>query len=108
MSINNKHPEDKNTKSIEDTLRLYDNERKRIKIDIYRYNCASIRVRIVDPSFKKLSNTQRENLVWGYLNNLEKDARNEITMLLLITPEEKIDPFSFMNREFDEPSPSRL
>jgi stress-induced morphogen len=75
---------------------------------VYRYNPASIRVRVIDPRFAGMTYTQREEMIEDLLRDLPKDVRADITVLLLITPEEAGDPSDLMNLEFDEPSASRL
>jgi len=70
----------------------------------YRYNSASIRVRVVDPCFANKSRAQREESVWPVLAKLPEDLRTEITMLLLLEPGEQ----SLLNLEFEKPFPSLL
>jgi hypothetical protein len=76
------------------------------QIDVYRYNSVSVRVRIIDPEFAGLSRTERDTSVWTVLDTLPDDTAQEISVLLLLTPEEKAG--SLMNREFEDPTPSRL
>lgn len=80
---------------------------KRFKnIKAYRYNPASIRVRIVDKKFEGKSDLQRDAMVEPLLAKLPDDLRFDITLLLLLTPAELKD--SPLNTEFEHPSPSRL
>ncbi len=72
----------------------------------YRYNSVSIRVRVIDKGFKGLSRIERENLVMPLLRALEQITLDDITLLLLLTPEEA--ETSMMNLEFDDPSRSGL
>lgn len=73
----------------------------------YRYNSASIRVRLVSERFSGLKRGQRFDLVYPLLkDNLPEDALLDITILLLLAPDEVED--SLMNREFERPTPSRL
>lgn len=60
-------------------------------IDIYRNNNASIRIRIIDNYFLGRTRTERHNYVWKYLNDSPDYVLNEISMLVLITPEEKLN-----------------
>ena len=76
------------------------------KIMAYRYNSASIRVRVVDPDFIGKIIPEREEEVWAILDTLPEEIRSEITVLLLITPEESES--SGMSMEFENPVPSRL
>jgi hypothetical protein len=76
------------------------------KVDVYRYNPACIRVRVVDESFRGLSIQQREEVAESVLRKLPKNARSEITVLLLLPREEMSQ--SLMNLEFERPTVSRL
>ncbi len=59
------------------------------KIEVYRYNPAPIRIRIVDRDFQGKSRTQRDNEVWPILQKLPDSSRLDITMCLLLAPEEQ-------------------
>jgi len=69
----------------------------------YRYNSASIRVRVVDDSFTGLDLLDRQEKVRPLLRKLPRGTRSDITILLLLTLEEVED--SWGNREFENPSP---
>src|SRR5208282_4102894 len=74
---------------------------------LYRQNSGSLRVRIVDERFAKLSKGDRHDQVWDFLaKDLKNEEMQEISILLLLAPSEQAD--SFMNWEFDDPIPSRL
>jgi stress-induced morphogen len=72
----------------------------------YQYNPASIRVRIIDDRFSRKSNPERESLVVPLLEELPEDLQADITILLLLAPDEAEG--SMMNVEFENPSPSLL
>ena len=76
----------------------------------YRYNPASIRVRIVDDRFEGKSVPEREAMVMPLLGRLPKRVREDIIMLILATPDElkTFNTQSLLNSEFEEPSLSRL
>jgi stress-induced morphogen len=76
------------------------------QIDSYRQNSASIRIRIIDPSFKGADRGARHDQVWGLLEHLPEDVQSQITVLLLLTPEEA--KTSIANMDFNNPIPSRL
>lgn len=75
---------------------------------VYRYNPASIRVRVVDPTFAGMTYTQREESIADILTALPSAVRTDITLLLLLTPNEAQDPSDLMNLEFDDPSSTYL
>jgi len=72
----------------------------------YRYNSASIRVRLVSDRFEEMNRSERERMVMPIIRDLDEETRADITVLLLLTPEEMTQ--SLMNLEFEHPTPSRL
>ena len=52
--------------------------RKHFEIaDAYRYNSASVRVRIIDPKFRNLTNEERDDLVEPVLERLDPKTQAE-------------------------------
>jgi len=76
------------------------------KTKAYRQNPVSIRVRIIDPAFRGKDRLERETEVWKLLDTLPAEVQAEITLLLVLSPEETAT--SFANYEFENPIPSRL
>ena len=78
--------------------------------DAYRYNPASIRVRIVDPRFAGKSTEQRDAMVEPLLKKLPKDIQADIMNLLTLAPDEVEASVrkQVQNMEFEDPSPSTL
>ncbi|MBI1900034.1 MAG: BolA/IbaG family iron-sulfur metabolism protein [Planctomycetia bacterium] len=73
----------------------------------YRYNPASIRVRVVSDRFDGMDRVERSDLVYPILkNNLSEDTWQDIMLIILLTPKELED--SVANREFEKPTPSRI
>jgi hypothetical protein len=91
---------------IKMALQSYQDDHPSAQIDLYRQNPASVRVRIIDPDFAGIGKVGRNERVWKYLDKLSEDDQSDISMLLLLTPEET--KISFANFEFDDPVPSRL
>jgi len=80
----------------------YVKEHPGAKAELYRQNTASIRIRIADQRFAKMSKGKRHDLAWDFLAaRLDEDTMQEISVLLLISPTE-LDS-SFMSFEFDHP-----
>ena len=95
------------TQKIEKLLKkLFPNHPEDFPPTAYRYNSASIRVRVVDESFKGKSRSEREKVVLPALRTLTEKTQSDITVLLLLAPDET--DRSMMNFEFDHPTPSRL
>jgi stress-induced morphogen len=85
----------------------YKPRHRKAKIEAYRYNPASVRVRIIDPDFAGKSIPEREDEVWTILEGtLPEEIRSDISILLLITPKERKESFASM--EFDDPTPARM
>jgi stress-induced morphogen len=78
--------------------------------DAYRYNSASIRVRVIDPRFKGLSNEERDALVEPLLKELPEEIQTDIMKLLTLSPGETAGSLvrRLANLEFENPSPTVL
>ena len=87
-------------------LTSFDNTHPNAKISTYRQNSVSIRIRIVDESFNGISRGDRHDLIWEILEIMPEEYLCDVTLLILLTPEETAT--SFANMEFDHPVPSRL
>lgn len=73
--------------------------------DAYRYNNASVRIKIQDPRFAGMSKGDRHDDVWdNYVSRLSDETQSDVSMLLLVAPGE----LSFLGEEFADPSPTRL
>ena len=87
-------------------LSAYEADHPHAKIDFYRQNSVSVRVRIIDPDFVGYGRPQRSQQAWRYLEKLPDDVQSDISTVLLLTPDEAKS--SFANLEFDDPVPSKL
>lgn len=97
------------TREVEQVLRLAGFQ----TVDAYRYNPASIRLRVIDPRFEGLSIEARDSLVEPWLERLPEQTQADIMTLLTFAPSELEQPprkfkYFSLNAEFDEPSPSIL
>ena len=88
------------------TLEPYNILHPEAQIRSYRQNSGSIRIRIIDPDFRRLDKALRHDQIWEILDPLPEDILTQITVLLLLTPEEA--QTSFANMDFENPIPSRL
>src|SRR5437773_2111652 len=68
------------------------------RVDAYRSTPSTIRARVVDPRFAGKSYHEREKLVLPFLSRLPTDLQLDVTMLVLVTPEE--EPEDLINAEF--------
>lgn len=94
------------TRKIEERLRGAGFER----VDAYRYNSASIRVRVIDPRFEGMSVLGREDLVFPVIDKIPKRTREDILLLLIMAPSELRgrNRHILVNQEFEHPLPSLL
>jgi len=78
--------------------------------DAYRYNSASIRVRITDPRFEGKSVAERDKMVEPILEQLPQETQADIMNLLTLYPNETAESSKafLANSEFEDPSPSML
>jgi hypothetical protein len=93
-------------KQIGKSLKPYGDAHPTAKIDLDRRNNVSVRVRIIDQDFKGKGLAEREKEIWPLFDVLSEDAVADITMLLLITPEEQGE--SLANFEFEHPTKSMI
>lgn len=96
------------TRMVEDLLRRHFKQ-----ADAYRYNSASIRVRVIDPHFEGMPREKRDALVEPYLDELPPETQRDIVTLFTFAPSDlQRTPTTFkeymLNTEFDDPSPSML
>ena len=96
------------TRAIEDLLRQSFEQ-----ADSYRYNSASIRVRVIDSRFEAMPREKRDLLVEEQLDKLPPETQRDIVTLCAFAPSELSGvPKSFrefmLNAEFADPSPSIL
>lgn len=96
------------TRSVEELLLQYFQQ-----ADAYRYNSASIRVRVIDPQFEGMSREQRDAMVEPYLDMLPPETQRDIMTLFTFAPSDlNRTPMTLrqhmLNTEFDDPSPSML
>jgi hypothetical protein len=106
MGIRLRSKDDSVLKQIVKELSAYQAAHPRAEIEVYRQNSVSVRVRIINPEFRKKSRAEREEEVWAVLNRLPEEAAAEISLLLLLTPDEVKN--SLANLEFDNPIPSKI
>lgn len=96
------------TRMVEDVL-----SRHFERVDSYRYNSASIRVRVIDSRFDGVSRDERDSLVEEQISRLPENTQRDIVTIFCFAPSElekapKTFRESMLNTEFDDPSPSML
>jgi len=96
------------TRMVEDFLRQHFEQ-----ADSYRYNSASVRVRIIDSRFEGLPREKRDAMVEQFLDQLPAETQRDIVTLFTFAPSELVrTPTTFrefmQNTEFDDPSPTML
>jgi hypothetical protein len=107
MSINiTRGKPDPVIEDIKHVLCPYEKDHPKAKIDMYRQNSASVRIRIIDSAFDGMNKKERNDLIWKYLEPISDESQGDISMLVLLTPTEVKK--SFANMEFEDPVPSML
>ena len=79
---------DGQVQQILDILTAYERAHPQAQIEGRRHNPVSIRLRIIDPDFRGMDRIAREPAIWKLLSKLPEEVFVNITMLLLLTPEE--------------------
>ena len=98
MSVKIRGEVDEVTTAIAGALQPYAAEHPSTEAEVYRYSPVSVRARVVDPDFRGKSRSERHKTVWPLLYPLDADTLADLTMLLLLTPDE-LDA-SIANRDF--------
>jgi hypothetical protein len=93
-------------RQIVKVLGEYEAAHPQAEVEAYRHNAVSVRIRVLNPEFAGRTRAEREEEIWAKLNKLPEETLAEISLLLLLTPEEA--QRSFANSEFDDPIPSKL
>jgi stress-induced morphogen len=96
------------TRAVEELLRQHFEQ-----ADSYRYNSASIRVRVIDPRFEGMPREGRDTMVEQYLDQLPPETQRDIVTLMTFAPSElQRSATTFreflLNTEFEDFSPSKL
>jgi len=97
---------DDNVKAIAKAMEAYLEDHRDAKVALYRHNSVSIRIRVIDPTFRSMSKSERHALVWQYLEKLPEEVGEDISMLVVLAPGE--EKRSIGNLEFIDPSPSAI
>ena len=94
---------DRDLTSILAALEWYAVDHPRSKVEVYRYSSVSIRARIVDLDFAGIGRGARHEAIWGLLEALPEEVQSQLSVLLLLTPEEA--ERSVGSFDFDHPIP---
>src|SRR5205085_938339 len=106
MGKRGNHLTDKVVRQIRESLAQYESSHPEADIQVRRQNSVSVRLRIIDPDFQGMDRVDRDSLVWRSLEKLPEQTQSQVTMVLLLTPEEA--KTSFANLDFEHPVSSQL
>jgi hypothetical protein len=95
---------DEAVEHIAAALQKYEESHEGSECLVYRYNPASIRVKIVDETFHGRSKGERHDYARGFLSCLPEDVLSQISVLLCLEPGES----SLVDLEFHDPTRSYL
>lgn len=92
-------------KHVENVLR-----EKFEQVDAYRYNTASIRVRVIDSRFEGKSFDKRIRMTEPFIAKLPAEIQGDIMNVVALSPDQASESLraGVANLEFEEPSPSIL
>jgi hypothetical protein len=96
------------TRMVEDRLRPHFEQ-----VDSYRYNSASIRIRVIDSRFERMPREKRDAMVEEQLDKLPPETQRDIVTLFTFAPSELTRTATtfrefIQNTEFENPSPTIL
>jgi len=106
MKEQNQQEDDVQVQEIYAALAPYQAAHPSAQIDVRRRHEVSIHIRVIDPDFRQMRRVAREDQFWPLLRQLPYETFANITILLLLTPEEA--PRSMANLVFDNPVPESL
>lgn len=98
------HEADEAVEQISAALEAYEQVHPGSECFVYRYNPASIRIKIVDSTFRGQSKGERHDYALRFLSRLPEDVLAQISVLLCLEPGER----PLLDLEFHEPSRSYL
>ena len=90
-------------KAILDVLSPYQAAHPSAQIDVRRRHGVFTGIRVIDPDFSGITWVDREEKIWPLLQQLPGEIFGDISMALLLTPEEA--PTFGANIEFEHPLP---
>ncbi len=102
VALNFRGPVDPIMEALADAIRPYLDAHAAAEAQLFRYSPTSVRMRIIDPDFRRKSRSERHETLWALLYPLDEDILGELTMLLLLTPEERAT--STLNLDFEGPA----
>jgi hypothetical protein len=106
MSLKIRGKSDEDLKAIKGALAKYAASHPRARIELYRHGSVAIRIRVIDPDFTGVHKAERHDQLWHFLEELPEEVLSQLSVLLLLTPEEK--KTSHGSLEFDHPVSSEL
>ena len=98
------HQTDEAVEQVAAALEAYEQANAGSECFVYRYNPASIRIKIVDSTFHGQSKGKRHDYALRFLSRLPEDVLAQISVLLCLEPGES----ALLDLEFHEPSRSYL
>jgi tartrate dehydratase beta subunit/fumarate hydratase class I family protein len=98
---------DETVSALKKALEAYEAAHPGAEAALYRQNCVSIRLRVIDIRFEGMTKSRRHAEVWDFLAaHVPMDTLSDVSLVLTVAPAEL--GASFANFEFEHPSPSQL
>jgi hypothetical protein len=105
LKLRTKRP-DKVLAKIVGALKEYEKAHPQAQIEAYRQNNVSVRIRIIGEEFEGKGRAEREEELWNLLAKIPEEYAAEVSMVLLLTPEEAKKSIAY--DVFEYPLPSRI
>jgi hypothetical protein len=106
MTITIRGTSDDNLLLIKTALQAFEEQHPDARIELYRQNSIAVRIRVIDPSFARVEKSDRHEKVWEHLEKLPEEVQSDISMVVLLAPDEA--KLSLANLEFENPSLSLI
>lgn len=98
--------EDDQLNQVRDALQSYQDSRRNAEIPFYEQNPHSIRICIIDASFRTRPVQDREEEIWWELSDVDDATYGNVTLLVMLGPEEAKDSLLYLG--FMHPLPPQL
>jgi hypothetical protein len=90
--------------SLRKALTAYESAHPGSAAEAYRRHAEVLRLRVVDPRFRRWPRERRHDRLWDELRHLPEEVLSQITLAVLLAPEERDE--SLLNVDFEEFRPT--
>ena len=80
--------DDEVLRRIADKFEPYCRQHGHAKIHVQSRNPVTIWIRVIDPDFAGVDRADRHEILWKFIESLDENDLNQISLLLALTPQE--------------------